>query len=82
MRLGLERAMFGNDYFRGRVNYTVESIGMVDMKSTASQIIGRTRARLDFQIGVGLTLILAVAALFHQGAALIHRCGFRPGCTG
>tara|TARA_Y100000766_G_scaffold283119_1_gene297979 strand:- start:758 stop:3517 length:2760 start_codon:yes stop_codon:yes gene_type:complete len=57
MVLGLERAMFGNDYFRGRVAYTVESIGMVDMKSTASQELLDERGHdLISKIGLGLTL--------------------------
>ena len=56
---------------------------MVDMKSTASQELLDERGHdLISKIGVGLTLILAVVVLFHQRAALIHRCGFRPGCTG
>ncbi len=57
MVLGLERAMFGNDFFRGRVGYTVESIGMVDMKSTASQELLDERGHdLISKIGLGLTL--------------------------
>lgn len=57
MRLGLERAMFGNDFFRGRVNYTVESLGMVDMKSTASQeLLDEKGHDLISKLGVGLTL--------------------------
>lgn len=57
MVLGLERAMFGNDFFRGRVDYTVESIGMVDMKSTASQELLDERGHdLISKIGLGLTL--------------------------
>ena len=73
--------MFGNDYFRGRVNYTVE-IGMVDMKSTASQeLLDEKGHDLISKIGVGLTDTRG-GGYSHQGAALIHRCGFRPDVLG
>ena len=36
IRIGLERAFFGDENFRGKLRYTVEDAGLVDMKSTAS----------------------------------------------
>ncbi len=36
LSLGLERTLFGNDFLRGKVYYTIEDVGLKDMKSTAS----------------------------------------------
>ena len=36
IRVGLERAIFGDESFRGKIRYTVEDAGLVNMKSTAS----------------------------------------------
>ena len=56
VRFGLERAMFGNEQFRGRVNYTVEDIGLVDMKSTAStEFLAEQGNSLISKFGTGLT---------------------------
>jgi len=56
VRFGLERAMFGNEQFRGRVNYTAEDIGLVDIKSTAStEFLDEQGNNLISKIGTGLT---------------------------
>ena len=36
IRLGLEKAVFGDESFRGKMRYTIEDIGLVDMENTAS----------------------------------------------
>ena len=56
VRLGLERAMFDNESFRGRVNYTLEDVGLVDMKDTAStELLSERGNNLISMIGTGLT---------------------------
>ena len=35
-RFGLERVLFGNDFLRGNVKYTIENTGLVDVDSSAS----------------------------------------------
>lgn len=57
MRLGLERAMFGSDFVHGRVSYTIEDVGMVDMASTASQeLLDERGNELISKLGLGMTL--------------------------
>jgi len=36
IRLGFERTLFGSDYFRGKIFYTIEDTGLVDMASNVS----------------------------------------------
>ena len=56
VRLGLERAMFGNESFRGRVHYTIEDVGLVDMKDTAStELLAEKGNNLISMVGTGLT---------------------------
>ena len=55
LRLGLERTLLGNDYLRGRLYYTLENTGIVDVKSTASTSLKNEEGTdITSMVGAGL----------------------------
>ena len=84
IRLGLERAMFGDERFRGRVNYTIEDIGLVDMKSTAStELLAEKGNDLISMIGTGLTYDTRGGGLIPtKGQRSSVDMNFAPGAIG
>ena len=55
IRLGLERTLFGNDYFRGKLFYTIEDSGLVGVSSTAStQLKNEAGTDVISKLGGGL----------------------------
>ncbi len=84
VRFGLERAMFGNEQIRGRVNYTVEDIGLVDMKSTAStEFLAEQGNSLISKIGTGLTYDTRGGGVIpNKGQRTTFDADFAPGAIG
>ena len=55
-RIGLEQAMFGNEYLRGNVKFTFEDTGLVDVHDhTSTEIKNEEGTEFISQIGAGIT---------------------------
>ena len=56
MRFGLERTLFGNDFFRGGINYSIENIGLVKFEDGASaEISSEAGHSLISKLGANLS---------------------------
>ncbi|MSR66054.1 MAG: outer membrane protein assembly factor BamA [Pedosphaera sp.] len=56
MRLGLEKTLFGNDFIRGGINYSIENVGMVNFESgTSAEMLTESGHTLISKFGANLS---------------------------